>query len=46
MTAPLCFELQYDTVHGPFAGNVSGDDAAKELIVDGRKIQVCCLQLW
>jgi hypothetical protein len=27
-------------VHGTFAGSVSGDDAAKELTIDGRKIKV------
>ena len=32
--------MQYDTVHGTFAGSISGDDAAKELTVDGKKIQV------
>ena len=37
----LSLLLQYDTVHGTFAGSLVGDDAAKELIVDGKKIKVC-----
>jgi hypothetical protein len=36
----LLFSLQYDSVHGTFAGAVSGDDTAKELTIDGRKIKV------
>lgn len=40
----LCCGHQYDTVHGPFAGKVSGDDEAKELILDGRRIKVCRLR--
>lgn len=39
-TRVFCCWPQYDTVHGPFAGKLDGDEDAKELIVDGRRIKV------
>jgi len=34
------YMLQYDTVHGPFAGTVTGNDDSKELIVNGKSIKL------
>jgi len=36
----MAYMLKYDSVHGPFAGTVSGNDETKELIVDGKAIKL------
>jgi glyceraldehyde 3-phosphate dehydrogenase len=36
----MAYMLKYDTVHGIFPAAVSGDDAAKELTVAGKKVKV------
>ena len=42
----LAYAVKYDTVHGPFAGTVVGDDEASTLTVDGKVIKVLCDQTY